>query len=71
MNKFDTKCMPELILANMESGKTSYIKNNGNNDLIIIDYIKHSESIKYTKLSEVGFEVIDINDNNYIRKLKF
>lgn len=71
MNKFDTKCMPELILANMESGKASYIKNNGNNDLIIIDYIKHSESIKYTKLSEVGFEVIDINDNNYIRKLKF
>ena len=71
MNKFDTKCMPELILANMESGKTSYIKNNGNNDLIIIDYIKHSESIKYTKLSEVGFEVIDINDNNYIKKLKF
>ena len=71
MNKFDTKCMPELILANMESGKTSYIKNNGNNDLIIIVYIKHSESIKYTKLSEVGFEVIDINDNNYIRKLKF
>ena len=71
MNKFDTKCMPELIMANMESGKASYIKNNGNNDLIIIDYIKHSESIKYTKLSEVGFEVIDINDNNYIRKLKF
>ena len=71
MNKFDTKCMPELILANMESGKASYIKNNGNNDLIIIDYIKHSESIKYTKLSEVGFEVIDINDNNYIKKLKF
>ena len=71
MNKFDTKCMLELILANMESGKASYIKNNGNNDLIIIDYIKHSESIKYTKLSEVGFEVIDINDNNYIRKLKF
>ena len=49
MNKFDTKRMPELILANMESGKASYIKNNGNNDLIIIDYIKHSESIKYTK----------------------
>ena len=71
MNKFDTKCMPELILANMESGKASYIKNNGNNDLIIIDYIKHSESIKYTKSSEVRFEVIDINDNNYIRKLKF
>ena len=71
MNKFDTKCMTELILANMESGKASYIKNNDNNDLIIIDYIKHSESIKYTKSSEVGFEVIDINDNNYIRKLKF
>ena len=71
MNKFDTKCMPELILANMESDKVSYIKNNGNNDLIIIDYIKHSESIKYTKSSKVGFEVIDINDNNYIKKLKF
>ena len=71
MNKFDTKCMPELIMAKMGGGKTSYIKNNDNNDLIIIDYIKHSESIKYTKSSEVGFEVIDINDNNYIRKLKF
>ena len=71
MNKFDTNCMPELIMAKMGGGKTSYIKNNDNNDLIIIDYIKHSESIKYNKSSEVGFEVIDINDNNYIKKLKF
>ena len=31
MNKFDTKCMPELIMAKMGGGKTSYIKNNDNN----------------------------------------